>query len=217
MPAQPLFERAEAENLRRAQPLAARMRPATLDEFVGQQHFLGEGKLLRRLLKADRLGSVIFYGPPGTGKTTLARLLATESHRRFRQLSAVTSGVKELREVLVDARDELTTGGRRTLLFIDEIHRFNKAQQDALLPDVEEGVVTLVGATTANPFFAVNSALVSRSQIFQFEPLSPDDIKTLVRRAWRTNRAGWAGTKSACTTRPSTSWPKSAMATPAGR
>jgi len=126
---------------------------------------------------------VLFYGPPGTGKTTLARLLATESHRRFRQLSAVTSGVKDLREVLTDARDELATGGRRTLLFIDEIHRFNKAQQDALLPDVEEGVVTLVGATTANPFFAVNSALVSRSQIFQFEPLSPADIKTLLRRA----------------------------------
>jgi len=183
MPTQPLFERAEADNLRRAQPLAARMRPATLDEFAGQQQFLGEGKLLRRLLKADRLGSVLFYGPPGTGKTTLARLLATESRRRFRQLSAVTSGVKELREVLVDARDDLSTGGRRTLLFIDEIHRFNKAQQDALLPDVEEGVVTLVGATTSNPFFAVNSALVSRSQIFQFQPLSPEDIKGLLRRA----------------------------------
>jgi len=183
MPPRGLFEQAEADHLRQAQPLAARMRPATLDEFAGQQHFLGEGKLLRRLLKADRLGSVLFYGPPGTGKTTLARLLATESHRRFRQLSAVTSGVKDLREILTDARDELAAGGRRTLLFIDEIHRFNKAQQDALLPDVEEGVVTLVGATTANPFFAVNSALVSRSQIFQFEPLSPADIKTLLRRA----------------------------------
>ncbi len=183
MPTQPLFERAEADNLQRAQPLAARMRPTTLDEFAGQQHFLGEGKLLRRLLKADRLGSVLFYGPPGTGKTTLARLLATESRRRFRQLSAVTSGVKEVREVLVDARDELSTGGLRTLLFIDEIHRFNKAQQDALLPDVEEGIVTLVGATTSNPFFAVNSALVSRSQIFQFQPLAPADIRGLLRRA----------------------------------
>jgi putative ATPase len=178
-----LFERSEKQNLQKAQPLAARMRPATLDEFVGQQQFLGEGKLLRRLLKADRLGSVIFYGPPGTGKTTLARLLAVASKRRFKQLNAVTSGVKDLREVLEEARRELSTGGLRTLLFIDEIHRFNKTQQDALLPDVEEGVVTLVGATTSNPFFAVNSALVSRSQIFQFEPLSPDDIKALIRRA----------------------------------
>lgn len=178
-----LFAKAEAANLSRVQPLAARMRPARLDEFTGQRHFLGEGKLLRRLLKADRLTSVIFYGPPGTGKTTLARLVAVESRRKFRQLNAVTSGVKELREVLDEARKEATTGGLRTLLFVDEIHRFNKAQQDALLPDVEEGVVTLVGATTSNPFFAVNSALVSRSQIFEFQPLEREDIKTLLRRA----------------------------------
>jgi putative ATPase len=178
-----LFAKSEEGNLRAAQPLAARMRPTSLDEFVGQQHFLGEGKLLRRLLTADRLGSVIFYGPPGTGKTTLARLLATASKRAFRQLSAVTSGVKDLREVLEEARDALAGGGTRTLLFIDEIHRFNKAQQDALLPDVEEGIVTLVGATTSNPFFAVNSALVSRSQIFEFQPLSSEDIKSLLRRA----------------------------------
>jgi putative ATPase len=183
MPGKSLFENAEKQNLQRAQPLAARMRPTRLDEFVGQQHFLGEGKLLRRLLVADRLGSVIFYGPPGSGKTTLARILATETRSRFRQLSAVTSGVKDLREVLEDARHELAAGGHKTLLFVDEIHRFNKAQQDALLPDVEEGVVTLVGATTSNPFFAVNSALVSRSQIFQLEPLPPDDIKILLRRA----------------------------------
>ncbi|QDU28640.1 Replication-associated recombination protein A [Anatilimnocola aggregata] len=178
-----LFAKAEGENLKRAQPLAARMRPARLDEFVGQQHFLGEGKLLRRLLAADRLSSVIFYGPPGTGKTTLARLLATASRKKFKQLSAITSGVKELRESLDAARDELTSGGLRTLLFIDEIHRFNKTQQDALLPDVEEGVVTLVGATTSNPFFAVNSALVSRSQVFEFQSLSIDDITSLVKRA----------------------------------
>src|SRR5919109_3036444 len=178
-----LFAAAEAENRKQVQPLAARMRPRTLSEFVGQEHFLGEGKLLRRLLAADRLDSVIFYGPPGTGKTTLARLLATESKSVFRQLSAVTSGVKELRELLDEARDRLNAEGVKTLLFIDEIHRFNKAQQDALLPDVEEGIVTLVGATTANPFFAVNSALVSRSQVFQFEPLTADDIRALVRRA----------------------------------
>ncbi|WP_425619456.1 replication-associated recombination protein A [Anatilimnocola sp. NA78] len=178
-----LFAKAEGENLKRAQPLAARMRPARLDEFVGQQHFLGEGKLLRRLLTADRLSSVIFYGPPGTGKTTLARLLATASRKKFKQLSAITSGVKELREVLEAARDELSSGGLRTLLFIDEIHRFNKSQQDALLPDVEEGVVTLVGATTSNPFFAVNSALVSRSQVFEFQSLSLADITSLLKRA----------------------------------
>jgi putative ATPase len=178
-----LFQQTEENNLRLAQPLAARMRPRTLDEFAGQQHFLGEGKLLRRLLKADRVGSVIFYGPPGTGKTTLAQLLANETKARFRQLSAINSGVKDLRAVLDDSRDELATGGKRTLLFVDEIHRFNKAQQDALLPDVEDGVVILVGATTSNPFFAVNSALVSRSRVFQFESLSEEDIKSVIRRA----------------------------------
>ncbi|NLX56976.1 MAG: replication-associated recombination protein A [Planctomycetaceae bacterium] len=166
------------------------MRPQTLEEFVGQQHLLGEGKLLRRLLKADRLGSVILFGPPGTGKTTLARLLARASSSEFRQISAVTEGVKELREILRAARDRLASGGGKTLLFVDEIHRFNKAQQDALLPDVEEGIVTLVGATTANPFFSVISALVSRSQIFQFEPLNVDDIKTLLRRALRDPQRG---------------------------
>lgn len=178
-----LFENAETANLLRAQPLAARVRPRSLDEFVGQGHFLGEGKLLHRLLKADRLTSVLFYGPPGTGKTTLARLLANESKSHFRQLSAVTSGVKDLREILEKARDHLATSGNRTLLFIDEIHRFNKAQQDALLPDVEEGVVILVGATTSNPFFAINSALVSRSQIFEFQPLEPDQIISILRHA----------------------------------
>ena len=178
-----LFEAGEESNRRRAQPLAARMRPMSLDEFVGQDHFLGEGKLLRRLLQADRLGSVVFYGPPGTGKTSLARLLATESRSEFRQLSAVTSGVKELRQVLVEAQDRLLGAGQKTLLFVDEIHRFNKAQQDVLLPDVEEGVVVLVGATTENPFFTINSPLISRSRVFQFEPLSAEEIRTLIRRA----------------------------------
>jgi putative ATPase len=159
------------------------MRPAALDEFVGQQHFLGEGKLLRRLLAADRLGSVIFYGPPGTGKTTLANLLAAASRSRFCQVSAVASGVKEIRQLLDEARDRLAAAGQKTLLFIDEIHRFNRAQQDVLLPDVEDGVVILVGATTQNPFFAINSALVSRSRVFEFKPLSVEEIKTLVRRA----------------------------------
>lgn len=180
-----LFEASEKANVDAAKPLAARMRPRNLSEFIGQQHFLGQGKLLRKLVEADRLGSVIFFGPPGTGKTTLARIVASETKRQFAQLSAIMHGVKDLREVLAKARDELAAGGQGTLLFIDEIHRFNKAQQDAMLADVEDGVVTLIGATTSNPFFAVNGALVSRSQIFQFEPLAEQDIATLVDRALR--------------------------------
>ena len=178
-----LFDSQERLNRFNALPLAARMRPNSLDEFVGQTHFLGEGKLLRRLLSADRLGSVIFYGPPGTGKTTLAYLLARESRSVFRQLSAVSDGVKQLRDILAQAKDRLSAERIRTLLFIDEIHRFNKSQQDVLLPEVEQGIVTLVGATTENPFFTINNALLSRSRIFQFEPLGAEDIKTLLRRA----------------------------------
>jgi len=166
-----------------AKPLAAKMRPQKIDQFIGQKHILGEGKLLRHLVDADRIGSVIFYGPPGTGKTTLAGLLANATQRKFFKLNAVLHGVKDLREVLQLARDELATGGRGSLLFIDEIHRFNKAQQDAMLADVEDGVVSLIGATTSNPFFSVNGALVSRSQIFQFEPLSPLEIKTAINNA----------------------------------
>ena len=188
-----LFEQSERANLERAKPLASRMRPRNLDEFIGQQHILGESKLLRRLLKADRLGSIILFGPPGVGKTTLARILADQTSRRFRQLSAIMHGVKDLREVLAEARDNLAVGENGTLLFIDEIHRFNKAQQDAMLADVEDGVVTLVGATTSNPFFAVNNALVSRSQIFQFEPLGLDEISDLAMRAINDPERGFGG------------------------
>ena len=164
-------------------PLAARMRPRRLCDFIGQEHILGEGKLLRRMIDAKRLGSVILSGPPGTGKTTLAHLLATETGSELRTLSAVSSGVKDVREVLAWATDLIASGGPRPLLFIDEIHRFSKSQQDALLPDVEAGVVSLIGATTSNPYFAVNSALLSRSQLFQLESLTPDDIEALLRRA----------------------------------
>jgi putative ATPase len=185
-----LFHEVHSANRQKAQPLAARMRPRTVEEFVGQDHFLGPGKLLRRMLQADRIASLIFYGPPGTGKTALAHIIAGHTRCRFRQLNAVASGVKEVRELLEEARAHLETGGQRTILFIDELHRFNKAQQDILLPDVEEGVVTLIGATTQNPFFALNSPLLSRSQIFTFEPLSRDQIKTLLRGALADSERG---------------------------
>jgi putative ATPase len=178
-----LFRDVRQKNLDRVAPLAVRMRPRSLEEFVGQQHFLGPGKLLRRMLEADRLTSVIFYGPPGTGKTTLASLIANYTKSHFEQVNAAAVGVKEVRAILESAKERLANSGQRTVLFLDEIHRFNRAQQDILLPDVEAGLVLLVGATTENPFFAVNSPLISRSQIFQFSPISEDDIRALIRRA----------------------------------
>lgn len=178
-----LFAAAESANRATVQPLAARMRPRSLGEVVGQAHLLAPGKLLRRLVDAKRLGSVILYGPPGTGKTSLAQVLAAETEGQFHPISAITSGVKELREILTWARQEVSAGGPRPLLFVDEIHRFNRSQQDALLPDVEEGIVTLVGATTSNPFFAINGALLSRSQIFQLEPIATEDLVQLLWRA----------------------------------
>ena len=178
-----LFGEIHRANAAQAQPLAARMRPRTLDEFVGQEHFLGQGKMLRRMLTADRISSLIFYGPPGSGKTALAHVIAQHTRCAFRGLNAVAAGTKEVREILEEARSELETTGRRTILFVDELHRFNRAQQDVLLPDVEEGRIILLGATTQNPFFAVNSPLLSRSQIFTFQPLQREQVRRLLDRA----------------------------------
>ncbi len=176
-------EREDVESADSAAPLATRMRPRTLDEFVGQEHILGPGKLLRRAIEADRLPSVIFSGPPGSGKTTLARIIAEMTHAKFIRISGVESNVAEMRRVIAAATNRLRTSGQKTILFIDEIHHFNKAQQDILLPDVETGNLRLIGATTYNPFFYVNSALVSRSQVFQLEPLRVEQLEQLIDRA----------------------------------
>jgi putative ATPase len=178
-----LWSEKREEKRRAAQPLAVRIRPRTLDEVVGQEHFLGEGKLLRRMLDADTLTSVLFYGPPGTGKTTLAEVIANHTGCHFERANAAMIGVKEIRHILADATRRIEDSARRTILFLDEIHRFARNQQDVLLNDVENGLVILIGATTENPYFAVNSALVSRSTIFRFEPLDEEEIGNLVRRA----------------------------------
>ena len=178
-----LFNESEKRQVRERAPLAVRMRPRTPEEFVGQAHFFGPGKLLRRMIDADRLQSAIFYGPPGTGKTSLAEVIAGRLSAAFEMMNAALVGVKEVREVLERARSRLLTTKQRTALFLDEVHRFNRAQQDVLLPDVEDGVILLIGATTENPFFALNAPLVSRSQIFRFEPLTEDEVRLLVRRA----------------------------------
>jgi putative ATPase len=177
-----LFSDAAKERSATNAPLAQRMRPTTLDDFVGQRHVLGEGSALRRAIEEDRVGSMILYGPPGSGKTTLARIVARVTGAAFSELSAVSATVANVREVLAAARERLGAHGQRTILFLDEIHRFNKAQQDALLPAVEEGIVTLIGATTENPYFEVNSALISRAQIYQLEPHTDDDLLVVVQR-----------------------------------
>jgi putative ATPase len=176
-------EDANAASTNSAAPLATRMRPRSLEEFVGQEHILGPGKLLRRAIEADRLPSVIFSGPPGSGKTTLARITAEITHAKFIRISGVESNVAEMRRVIAAATNRLRTSGQKTILFIDEIHHFNKAQQDILLPDVETGNLRLIGATTYNPFFYVNSALVSRSQVFQLQPLRVEQLEELIDRA----------------------------------
>src|ERR1700677_4188155 len=181
-PQPPETSTSAAENFR-GRPLAARMRPRALDEYAGQTHILAPGQLLRRAIEADRIQSLIFYGPPGTGKTSLAQIIARQTRSKFDRLSGVESNVADMRRVLAAAANRLENTGQSTILFIDEIHRFNKAQQDVLLPDVESGVVRLIGATTHNPFFFVNSPLVSRSQIFELQPLTEEDLRELLRRA----------------------------------
>jgi len=174
-------------------PLAARMRPETLEEFVGQQHIIGRNRLLYRAIKGDRLSSVIFYGPPGTGKTTLARIISNETQYKFIQLNAVTAGVKEIREAAAEAQNLLLNPKGKVILFFDEIHRLNKSQQDVLLPYVEDGTIILIGATTENPYFEVNKALLSRSTIFRFEPLQDSDIIQLLDRALKDKKKGLGG------------------------
>jgi len=178
-----LFEYMRSNQMEKESPLAARMRPTTLEEVVGQQHIIGRDKLLYRAIKADKISSVIFYGPPGTGKTTLAKVIANTTSAEFTQINATVAGKKDMEEVTAKAKDVMGMYGKKTILFIDEIHRFNKGQQDYLLPFVEDGTVVLIGATTENPYFEVNGALLSRSIIFELKPLAKEDIKELIRRA----------------------------------
>ena len=178
-----LFDYMRENTMEKESPLASRLRPRTLDEVVGQQHIIGKDKLLYRAIKADKLGSVIFYGPPGTGKTTLAKVIANTTQADFKQINATVAGKKDMEEVVTEAKNNMGMYGRRTILFVDEIHRFNKGQQDYLLPFVEDGTLTLIGATTENPYFEVNGALLSRSRIFELKPLEKDDIKQLIYRA----------------------------------
>ena len=178
-----LFEYMRTANMEKEAPLAARIRPATLEEVVGQQHIIGKDKLLYRAIKADKLSSLIFYGPPGTGKTTLARVIANTTRAEFTQINATVAGKKDMEEVVKKAKDTQGMYGKKTILFIDEIHRFNKGQQDYLLPFVEDGTIILIGATTENPYFEVNSALISRSVVFELKPLSTEDIRALIERA----------------------------------
>ena len=178
-----LFDYMRANTMEKESPLASRMRPTTLDEVVGQKHIIGKDKLLYRAIKADKLGSVIFYGPPGTGKTTLAKVIANTTSARFEQINATVAGKKDMEEIVKNAKDSIGMYGQKTILFVDEIHRFNKSQQDYLLPFVEDGTITLIGATTENPYFEVNNALLSRSRIFELKPLEKQDILELVMRA----------------------------------
>ncbi len=192
-----LFEYMRQQQTEKDAPLAARLRPRSLDEVVGQQHIIGKDKLLYRAIMADKLGSIIFYGPPGTGKTTLAKVIANTTSSEFCQINATSAGKKDMEEVVASAKNRLGGYGKKTILFIDEIHRFNKGQQDYLLPFVEDGTITLIGATTENPYFEVNSALISRSMIFELKPLQAEDIRTLLVRAVTDSERGM-GSYHAC-------------------
>ena len=192
-----MFAEAARERAEKHAPLAARMRPRTLEEFVGQEGIVGEGKALRRAIEEDRVPSLVFWGPPGTGKTTLARIIASLTQSHFEPISAVSAGVADLRRIVGEARDRLGETGQRTILFIDEIHRFNKSQQDTVLPHVEDGIVTMIGATTENPSFEVISALLSRSRVFRLEALVPEQIKELLTRALADEERGIASMKVA--------------------
>ncbi len=185
-----LFDYMRASTQEQESPLASRMRPTTLDEVVGQRHIIGKDKLLYRAIKADKLGSIIFYGPPGTGKTTLAKVIANTTSANFRQINATVAGKKDMEDVVKEAKDNLGMYGRKTILFVDEIHRFNKSQQDYLLPYVEDGTLILIGATTENPYFEVNGALLSRSRIFELKALEREDVKELIVRAVSDEKKG---------------------------
>jgi putative ATPase len=192
-----LFDHARERELAEKAPLAARMRPRTLDEFVGQEHILGPGRLLRRAIEADQLSSLIFYGPPGTGKTTLARIIANTTRAHFDAINAVLAGVADIRKAVADAEARLGQHGLRTILFVDEVHRFNKAQQDALLPHVEFGTVILIGATTENPYFEVNKTVLSRSRIFELRSLGEPELRAVVQHALADPERGYGGRKVA--------------------
>ena len=189
-----LFELQAQKNLQKEAPLAERLKPEKLEDYVGQEHILSKGKLLHRAIKADKITSLLLYGPPGTGKTSLAKVIANTTKSNFVRLNAVTDGLKELREVVASAKDNLGMYNTKTILFIDEIHRFNKAQQDALLPLVEKGTIILIGATTENPYFEVNNALISRSMLFKLEPLKKKHIEKIIARALENKEVGFGNT-----------------------